>query len=61
MKNLEHRFIAGDKVIWNTDKRLYDFGYSCSEHQGVIYRQGERHTHDIYAINLSELRKVWVD
>lgn len=57
-EKLEESFKPGDKVLFNRDKRIYDFGYIGATGKAIIYEEGERNMQDSSAVELNELTKV---
>jgi hypothetical protein len=55
---LENKFEYGDKVLFNPEGKIYDFGYISKTGQAVIYNEGERNMEDSYAVELNQLTKI---
>lgn len=49
-------FVAGDKVIFIPENKIYEFGYMGQDGKAIIYEEGERNMQDSYAVDLHELR-----
>ena len=48
----------GDKVVYLSDRRIYDFGYISQTGHAVIYEEGECNMQDAIAVDPARLFKL---
>ena len=58
LKAKQEPFIAGQKVIFIPENKMYDFGYIGQTGKAIIYEQGECNMQDSYSVDLSNLKPV---
>tara|TARA_Y100000310_G_C20518090_1_gene732230 strand:- start:634 stop:834 length:201 start_codon:yes stop_codon:yes gene_type:complete len=51
-------FLSGEKVVFLSEGKTYDFGYMGGTGKAIIYEEGERNIQDSYAVDLDSLKRL---
>ncbi len=54
----QKRFVPGEKVVYLSDGKVYDFGYMGRTGKAVVYKEGECNMQDAVAIDINLLEKL---